>query len=518
MMRRSALLVVAACAVSSAAIGLVAATVFFQPAPVAGSSTASATSAQVVRQFYAVVNGAIATGDVSDMERIVAPHFLEQDPLPGVRPGREGLADFLRALHQFDPEMRLVVDAVVADDTQVVARVVQVRSDDGLGSLGDAMVSELALWGPVEIFRVAGGKIVERWSHTDQLILPQSLADVALDLPAPAPRVVTIERFVLAPGIRWHSRIAGPRLVHLEDGALQVAVSASGPVGATTTGGSGTTAGTSRVAAAPPVATLVPGGSWLVPARADVTLTNIREGMAHLVVVTFAVPQVPGGPASSTELLLPDRAGETLAGGLATDVGVGPASLRLERLTLAHNAQLTLASTDGPMLIAIDAGRLDVAAWGNGGGRVWVRRGRDGMSAAVDEATIAEGDGLLLHPGALIHVRNAGDKSAAMLILMLRPVPASTHVVADGEDVPHGSLHSTPLRPPSIGFSPSSEQYRGEGRHPAPAVQAAPLNLRQDLAAMAAQQHRSHPAFLGSCPCPGGWQWAIEDPAEATQS
>jgi predicted SnoaL-like aldol condensation-catalyzing enzyme len=487
MMRHSALLVVATCAVSSAAICLIAATVFFQPAPVTGASTASTTSAQVVRQFYTVVNSAIATGDVSDMERIVAPHFLEQDPLPGVRPGREGLADFLRALHQFDPEMRLVVDAVVADDTQVVARVVEVRSDDGLASLGDAVVSELALWGPVEIFRVAGGKIVERWGHTDQLILPQSLADVPLDLPAPAPRVVTIEQFVLAPGSRWHSYIAGPRLVYLEDGALQVTVSASGPMGAATIAGSSTTAGTGRVAAASPVATLVPGGSWLVPAGADVAMTNIREGTAHLVVVTFAVPQVLGGPASSTEILVPDRTGETLAGGLATDVGVGPASLRLKRLTLAHNAQLTLASTDGPMLIAVDAGRMDVAAWANVGARVWVRRGSDGMSTAVDEATVAEGDGLLLHPGALIHVRNAGDEPAAMLVLMLRPVPASTHLVADGE-----------------------------GRHPAPAVLAAPINLRQDLAAMAAHQHRSHPAFLGSCPCPGIRQWTIEDPAEAT--
>ena len=117
-----------------------------------------------------------------------------------------------------------------------------------------------------------------------------------------------------------------------------------------------------------------------------------------------------------------------LAGGLATDVGVGQATLTLGKLTLARHAQLSLSSAAGPILIAVDAGRLDVSAWGMAWGRGWVRRGTDGMSIAVDEAAVGEGDGLLLHPGGTITLRNGGGKPAVVLVLTLRSGPASPPV------------------------------------------------------------------------------------------
>jgi predicted SnoaL-like aldol condensation-catalyzing enzyme len=425
-MRHSTLLVVTASALVSTAIALIAASVFLQPTPVAGSSAGSLDRTNVVRQFYAAVNDGIATGDVTAVHRVVAPHFVEQDPLPGVRSGREGLEDYLRVLHTIDPAMRLVVNAVVASDDQVVARVtVQPGREEGV--LEGAVIDDHALWGPVDSFRVAGGAVVERWGHSEQLVLAQSLADVSLDFPTPVPRVVMIARVAIDQGSRWNSHEAGPRLLFLEEGGLQVTVSASEPPRTSTTVEFGTVGHQDHVSIVSSGASLAAGESWVAPAGADIEVANLRAATAQLLVVTFAVPDVPGGAASGADAP-PTDAGTILAGGLATDVGVGQATLTLGQLTLARHAQLSLSSAAGPILIAVDAGRLDVSAWGMTWGRGWVRRGTDGMSIAVDEAAVGEGDGLLLHPGGTITLRNGGGKPAVVLVLTLRSGPASPPV------------------------------------------------------------------------------------------
>ena len=452
---------------------------------------------EVVQRFYAAVNETIATGNPAALQRVVTPSFVEENPLPGVDPGRAGLEDYLVALHDSVPGLRLVADVIVTSADQVVTRV-QVRHEPTSATLHAAFGERRAVWSPIEVFRVADGVVVGRWGHTDGLTLARPLAEETLELPIPTPRVISLVRVALAPGARWDAPRVGPRLLFLEEGALDVQAVPGSTGEGTLDVGSHTIASDGGRADATQRVMLAAGKTFLAPAGAHMSTTNVGGAATQLLVVTFSEPQIPNGAAPEAESLPFGVEVQILAGDLATRLGSGSVTVALEQITLAPDAGLNLSSAEGPILVAVETGQLEAAVWGT----AWVRRGSDGMSTAVDEATIAEGDGLLLHPGALIHVRNAGDKPAAVLILMLRPVPASTHVVADGEDVRHGSLHSTPLRPPSIGFSPSSEQFRGEVRHPAPAVLAAPINLRQDLAAMAAQQHRSHPAFLGSCPCP----------------
>jgi hypothetical protein len=108
---------------------------------------------------------------------------------------------------------------------------------------------------------------------------------------------------------------------------------------------------------------------------------------------------------------------QTLAGGLATDVPIGPATLALEQVTLARGAALTLSSAEGPALLALDSGRLDLTTWG----RAWVRRGSDGSSVAIDDALLDAGDGLLLHPGGMALLDAADAESAVTLVVRVRP-------------------------------------------------------------------------------------------------
>jgi predicted ester cyclase len=176
---------------------------------------------EVVQRFYAAVNETIATGNPAALQRVVTPSFVEENPLPGVDPGRAGLEDYLIALHDSVPGLRLVADVIVISADQVMTRV-QVRHEPTSATLPAAFGERRAVWSPIEVFRVADGVVVGRWGHTDGLTLARPLAEETLELPIPTPRVITLERVTLAPGARWDAPRVGPRLLFLEEGALDV--------------------------------------------------------------------------------------------------------------------------------------------------------------------------------------------------------------------------------------------------------------------------------------------------------
>ena len=389
---------------------LIAGSFLLQPA----APTASASgNTEVIRRFYAAANETIATGDTTALHAVVAPHFVDQDPVPGMKPDRGGLEGYLAALHAMVPDTELLVEAVVAGGDRAMARVA-VRGGQGQTSLSGAVVDQPEPWGPVDVFRIAGGKVVERWSQTDDLTLVQSVTQATVDIPAPSPRVVTLDRFTFEPNADWSPPVAGPRLVFLETGALRLEVATPG----ITTAPSPITGSDGPVSDAPgasQVLTLSAGESSPVPAGSGLAMTNAGGEEARVLVATFSEPHSPGG-APIADNLPPGVVGQTLAGGLATDVRVGPAALALAQVTLARNARLSLSIADGPVLIAVETGHLTVETWGRG----WLRRGSDGMSVDPHEQVMARGDGLLMHQGGLATLQIAGDGPAVLHVLTLR--------------------------------------------------------------------------------------------------
>jgi predicted ester cyclase len=381
------------------AVGSIAAATFMPAGP--ANALPATGSAETVRRFYAAVNDVIATGDPAAIHAVVAPHFFDAEPLPGVAPGIDGLAAYLTGLHAANPEMRLEVEEVVSAGDRVVARVGVRHAPEG-AILGGSVVDQSASWGEVESFRVAGGRIVERRSAVDNLAVVRTLAEGSVAFAALAPRVVTIERFTLAPGARWDAPPVGPRLLVLETGTLQLDL---GHARADLDGEQ-------------PVM-LAEGGSIMAPAVGRHSVTNRGGGEARLLVVTFSVPPTSHYLAAPEEILPSGVSAQTLAGGLATKVGVGSASVSLGRATIGRDARLSLSSADGPVLLAVDDGDLDMAAWGT----AWMRRGVDGGSVWTSEATLAAGDGLLLEPGGLAALRGAGTGSVEALILTVWDAP-----------------------------------------------------------------------------------------------
>src|SRR5215212_206416 len=110
-----------------AGVGLIAGSFLWQPAipPAAASG-----NTEVIRRFYAAANETIATGDTTALRAVVAPHFVDQDPVPGMKPDRSGLEGYLAVLHAGVPDTELWLEALVADGDRAIARVA-VRSSHG---------------------------------------------------------------------------------------------------------------------------------------------------------------------------------------------------------------------------------------------------------------------------------------------------------------------------------------------------------------------------------------------------
>src|SRR5215216_3882852 len=208
-----------------AGVGLIEGSFLLQPAtaPVAASG-----NTDVIRRFYAAANETIATGDTTALHDVVAPHFVDQDPIPGMNPDRGGLEGYLSALHALVPDTELLVEAVVAGGDRAMARVA-VRGGQGPTPLRDAVVDQPVPWGPVDVFRIAGGKVVERWSQTDDLTLVRPVTEATIDLPSPSPRVVSLDRMTFEPDAVWKPSPAGPRLIFLESGALRLEIATPEP-------------------------------------------------------------------------------------------------------------------------------------------------------------------------------------------------------------------------------------------------------------------------------------------------
>ena len=184
-------------------------------------------------------------------------------------------------------------------------------------------------WGAVDVFRIAGGKVVERWSHTDGTALIRPLAQAALDLPTSAPGVVTIDRLTLAAGAQWSAHATGQHLLYVEEGRQP-------PHPRGEERGVSTDTDTSD-------RPLAAGQSLVMPAGAGFDMTNVGTAATRSVVVTVSVPQDPGEHRSGPP---PEYDRKTLAGGMAADVGIGPTVLTLEQMILARGAQLSMTSVE----------------------------------------------------------------------------------------------------------------------------------------------------------------------------
>jgi steroid delta-isomerase-like uncharacterized protein len=121
--------------------------------------TLEANKALIRRVFEEV----IPAGEPAAMRALVATDFLDHDPLPGQPPGGEGAEYVVSTMHGAHPDLRFTIDDLVAEGDRVTIRWTLHGTSTGplFGRPPSGQPVELAA---IVIFRVADGKIRERWA------------------------------------------------------------------------------------------------------------------------------------------------------------------------------------------------------------------------------------------------------------------------------------------------------------------------------------------------------------------
>jgi len=114
------------------------------------------------------------------VDEIIAPEFVGHEMLlvlPGTPPGPVGFKQFYGWLRSAFPDLRYVVDDVIAEGDRVVVRWTWRCTHKG-EFMGVAPTGKQATVTGMAIYRVAGGKCVERWVELSLVGLLQQLGAV----------------------------------------------------------------------------------------------------------------------------------------------------------------------------------------------------------------------------------------------------------------------------------------------------------------------------------------------------
>jgi steroid delta-isomerase-like uncharacterized protein len=126
----------------------------------------------LIRRFYEEVWN---RGNLAVAEEIFADDYVRHDLRPGTAPpgpqGQKQIASMFRAAF---PDLESTVDLIIAEGDMVAARWTLHGTHTGPWA-GVAPTGKAVTFSGVNIFRIAGGKVVEIWNHRDDLGLMQQL-------------------------------------------------------------------------------------------------------------------------------------------------------------------------------------------------------------------------------------------------------------------------------------------------------------------------------------------------------
>lgn len=129
-----------------------------------------ANKALVRRQFAELINRKNLTIIDSDM----ATDFVDHEATPGLPPGVPGVRHWISTLHQVCPDLHVTIEDIIAEGDRVVVRNTWRGTHTG-PLLGIPPTGKSFTFTGIVIWRIADGRICERWATLDQLGLRQQL-------------------------------------------------------------------------------------------------------------------------------------------------------------------------------------------------------------------------------------------------------------------------------------------------------------------------------------------------------
>jgi predicted ester cyclase len=114
-------------------------------------------------------------GDLGAVDRFLDPSFVNHDaPFPGAPEGPEGMRLAADAFRRACPDWHSDVDQMVAEGDIVVERFTATGHRRG-DLMGVPPTGEPVVVQGINVFRVVGDRIVERWGRLDELGLARQL-------------------------------------------------------------------------------------------------------------------------------------------------------------------------------------------------------------------------------------------------------------------------------------------------------------------------------------------------------
>jgi len=127
---------------------------------------------QIVEEF---ITALFTDGDLSAVDRYLDPGFVNHDPpFPGAPDGPEGMRKAGEIFRRAFPDWRSDPQQLIAEG-DLVAENFTAHGTHQAALMGEVPSGREVVLRGVNIFRIADGKIVERWGRLDHLGLLQQL-------------------------------------------------------------------------------------------------------------------------------------------------------------------------------------------------------------------------------------------------------------------------------------------------------------------------------------------------------
>jgi predicted ester cyclase len=134
--------------------------------------TRTDTSKQIVAEF---ITALFTEGDLTAIDRYLDPGFVNHDPpFPGAPDGAEGMRKASEMFRTAFPAWRSDMQQLIAEG-DLVAESFIAHGTHHASLMGETPSGREVVLRGINMFRVAHGKIVERWGQLDQLGLQQQL-------------------------------------------------------------------------------------------------------------------------------------------------------------------------------------------------------------------------------------------------------------------------------------------------------------------------------------------------------
>jgi predicted ester cyclase len=116
----------------------------------------------------------INKGDLSVIEEVIDPAFVDHEPAPGIPPTRDGMKQLFTMYLKAFPDMKVSITHLVAEGDLVLIHHLTSGTHKG-EFMGMPATGKSVKFDEMHLVRFANGKVIEHWGVEDTMTMMQQL-------------------------------------------------------------------------------------------------------------------------------------------------------------------------------------------------------------------------------------------------------------------------------------------------------------------------------------------------------